>query len=128
MTDPALRMLEEHGVNLRRITAWTRAYNAFVMGGSCHYALASDFECDYPVHLGKGFYGAFIHGPNEITRVAELTSGAIVGDTLEEVMKDIEACEHRQIMIDQIDDGKAFLERTRQSVDNDEFWKRTTKR
>ena len=122
--DEVLHMLELHGMNLRKINAWTRAYRAFVMGGSVHYALVSEFDCDYPVPLGKGFYGSIIQGPRGITRVCELTSGAIIGDTIEDVRRDIEACEDIEYMQKQVRDGQAFKESANEIVSNEEFWKR----
>lgn len=72
---------------------WTYGHRPFVMGGDVHYVLACDLECTGPHDLGGGYSGYLATAPNGKTFVAEDTTGAIVGDTLEAVRGDIASAE-----------------------------------
>jgi len=73
--------------------AWTMVYNAFTMGGSVWRPSGFEFKEGDAVHLGKGFYGYVLESPNGKTIVVEKQSGAIVGNSLEEVVSDIAEAE-----------------------------------
>ena len=61
------------------------------MGGAVNYVLACDVKCTGPHNLGKGYAGYLATSPNGKTFVAESLTGAIVGETLENVRADIAA-------------------------------------
>ena len=105
----------------KKVKIWTEAYNPFVMGGSCHYALGTKVEADGPHDLGKGRTGYLVTAPDGSTCVAEATSGAIVGPDLETVRGHVEAAEEA-VMEKQVADA---LERggTAKMVEPEEFWR-----
>jgi hypothetical protein len=70
--------------------AWTYVYNPFVMGGNTHRAKGFEFEGVERVELGKGYYGYTLQSPNGKSIVVEEHSGAIIGNSLEDVRNDID--------------------------------------
>lgn len=71
--------------------AWTYFYNAFTMGGKLNVPTGFEFdETHYQLHdLGEGYFGYELTAPSGKTIVVENTSGAIVGNSIEEVQADI---------------------------------------
>ena len=99
---------------------WFWGYRPFLMGGEVNGPVATDIDVGERVELGKGFYGYVIVGPKH-TVVVEETSGAVVGNVLEDVRHDIETGE-QHTMDDQV--AWAIQQRERADVlSNDEFWR-----
>ena len=69
--------------------AWTFVYNPFVMGGNVWQPKGFKFDRKEKKDLGKGFYGYQLFSPKGKEVIVEQKSGAIVGNSLEEVRKDI---------------------------------------
>ena len=70
--------------------------------------------------LGKGFAGVVIP-EGEAKGVYELISGGLVGDTLENVMADIEACDDISMMQDQIENAACIRDTEGVMVSNEKF-------
>lgn len=100
---------------------WKRTYDPFRLGGSLHYNIKTEVN-GYPiVELGKGFKGIFIE-QNGKSGVYELESGGLIGDTIQDVMDDINACDDISFMNKQIIEAKKELESAKE-VSNEEFFK-----
>lgn len=89
-------------------TIFTLGYRPWIMGGSVNYYLAAKVRVTGPHKLGKGFYGYLATGPNGKTKVADATSGAIIGDTLEEVRNDVATAPSIKGMKEQIKEAVAM--------------------
>ena len=115
--------LTSHGLDIRKVKAWTRAYLPFRLGGNLRPLFSAELDCDPPVDAGKGFFVQVAHGPDGITLVVDPISGGIVGDTLEQVQEDIAACDDIGLMKTQIDDAKAEVDKEGvENLDVAEFW------
>ena len=100
---------------------WTLQYRPFTMGGNVHQPVKCDVEVDGPHDLGGGYQGYIATAPDGRALVAEATSGAIVGPTLEAVRSDV-ADADPAVMADQV--AKAIAQRASAAVlTPDEFWK-----
>ena len=88
-----------------QIEIWKRGYSPFTLGGDVHRPIKMKVEASAPVDLGEGYQGYIIDTPKGKTLVAESTSGAVVGDTLEMVRADIAAGDP-EVMRKQIEDAK----------------------
>lgn len=81
---------------------WTWGSFPFVMGGPVRQAVKTDVEpTSGPHDLGQGYTGYVITTPAGNTRVAEAATGALVGDTLDDVRRDV-ADANPETMRDQI--------------------------
>lgn len=117
-----LEMLRAHGIPTNRVLAWTPCYFPFTMGGPVWRPGGAWLNCDDPIWHPSGHAIALCHGPDGMTLVVEFTTGAVVGETLEEVTKDLNegdpALMDRQV-------AKARDDRKQATVmEADEFWKR----
>lgn len=101
---------------------WTKAYSPFIMGGDVHAPIGAVVAC-MPVPLHKDFKGLLATNPNGTEIIAERSTGAIIGKSIKQVNKDIDACNDINIMKQQIEDAKKLVKRVR-IVSPDEFWKR----
>lgn len=99
---------------------WTIGYRPFVMGGSVHYNMACDIKCDGPFDLGDKYKGYLAIAPNGKTFVAEYKSGAIVGDTIENVKNDILTGD-KEMMEKQVKDAIESSKKV-EVVSEDYFW------
>jgi len=68
---------------------WHRTYQPFIMGGNVHSTISALLECVGPYDLGKGFTGWLTTAPNGRTFVSENRSHGTVGETIEQVRKDV---------------------------------------
>lgn len=118
-----IALLEAHGVKLDEIEAWTMGYFPLRFGPPwC--PMYAKLKCTKPQDLGKGFYGVLITGPEGATAVCEATTGAVVGETLEAVRKDIADCADLALMQKQVADAADKAKRDRVQVTPEEFWER----
>lgn len=90
-----------------KVTTYTYAYLPFAMGGGNKYVpIKSELEAESLNELGKGYKGYLIKSPdNEKVFIAEHQSGAIVGNSIESVKKDIEDADD-EVMKNQIKEAK----------------------
>lgn len=61
------------------------------MGGHVNYTLACDLECAGPIPLGRGFKAFTATSPSGKTIVIDSVSFGVVGDSIEDVKKDVAA-------------------------------------
>lgn len=99
---------------------WTRGYRPFIMGGNVNAPLGVEIEV-LPVDLGKKFKGYIAVTPKGKTMIAEATTGAIVGTSLEEVKKDIQEGDLKT-MKQQVKDA-AEMKKRMEILSFDEFMK-----
>lgn len=84
-----LTILANHGVALDRVRAWTICYFPFTMGGNVWRPAGATVPCERPIQIGE-FFVCQINGPDGMTAVCEFSTGAIVGETIDQVRHDIE--------------------------------------
>lgn len=99
---------------------WKRRYEPFRIGGNPNRLIKTEVKGYDPIALPKGFQAIFIEGEG----VFELSSGGLVGDSIETVAADICASDDldymkSQIVIAQKERDKATL------VSNEEFFRGT---
>ena len=104
------------------VEAWNWGYFPFSLGGPPHRRVKATLPAEGPFDLGGGYQGYLITSPQGKTRVAEATTGAIVGDTLEQVRDDI-AQGDPEIIAQQVakaaDDGEQAS-----NISAEQFWTR----
>ncbi len=105
---------------MTKIRIYTECYQPFRMGGNLREPIACTVEAFGPFDLGKGFEAYVVCDPDGRTVVAEAISGGLVGDTIENVRKDVEEG-NEAAMARQIDEGKQITARAR-DIDAGEFW------
>ena len=85
---------------------WKRTCDPFRMGGRANRNIKTEVN-GYPViELGKGFKGIFIEGHG----VFELESGGLIGDTIQDVVNDIAACDDISLMNKQVNEACKEME------------------
>lgn len=73
---------------------WTEAYTPFIMGGNVNAPICTEVEVGDPVEIGRGMFAYVVASPiNGCIYVAESTTGAFVGSSIEEVRKDVESAD-----------------------------------
>jgi hypothetical protein len=92
--------------NLRRI--WTLSYFPFTMGGNVNRPIITEVPIIEEKEIGKGFKAFSFMTPKGTIRIAESITGAIVGDSFEQVMKDISAAS-LEVCKKQIEEAYATL-------------------
>src|ERR1035437_5919283 len=112
-------MIAKH--SLSEIDVWTEAYTPFLMGGDVHAPLLTTVPAAGPFDLGKGFKGDLVTAPNGKTFVAEATTGAFVGPTIESVKKDVAGCNDIMMMKHKVFDA-AELKKKARRVAPERFW------
>ena len=86
-------------------TIWTHCYQPFMMGGNVNSPIATKIGYIEEKAVGKGFYAfSFLTAKGEI-RIAESITGAIVGNSFDEVRKDIKESK-KKVMLQQIEEAK----------------------
>lgn len=104
-------------------TIWSEFYDPFIFGGSCYYPGGIKVDPGTKFDLGKGFFGYLVQNPvSKRTHVAEATTGAFVGDTLEKVRKDI-ATGDLEVMKNQVIKSAERAKSIR-LMEPAEFWRR----
>jgi hypothetical protein len=105
---------------LKKRLVWTMGYRPFVMGGSVHYPMGTRVPCSGPFDLGRGYSGYLATAPNGRTFVAEATTGALVGPTIEAVRKDIETGDPK-LMVAQVAKATETVKKVEETTPK-EFW------
>jgi hypothetical protein len=101
---------------------WTIGYRPFVMGGDVYYPLGTEIKVGKKYSLGKRYNGYLITAPNGKTFVAEATTGAFVGPSIESVKKDIKEGE-KKVMDEQMEYARSQVPKI-EKVEPEEFWKK----
>jgi hypothetical protein len=73
---------------MKKRIIWTWAYFPFQMGGQVTRPMLTEVEAIEEKSIGKGYKGFSFKTPKGI-KIAESITGAIVGDSFEQVRKDI---------------------------------------
>ena len=95
--------------------------NPFALGGTARAIKTEICLYDYQTaELGKGFAGVVIP-EGKAKGVYELISGGMVGDTLEDVRADIEACDDISMMKSQIEEAALVRNTVAVMVSNEKF-------
>lgn len=91
------------------------------MGGRVNQPTGFETELDNLQELARGFKGYLVTTPKGKTIVVEEKSGAIIGDTIANVRKDIMTCDDILLMEKQVE--KACREQEKVLViSEEEFW------
>lgn len=102
---------------------WTMAYFPMTMGGSVWRPMVTKIEPIEERSIGKGMKAFSFKTPNGTLRIAENVTGAIVGDSFEEVTKDVREAS-KDALSKQIKDANELLSKSCTHVDTDEFFKK----
>lgn len=103
---------------------WTYYYNAFVMGGDVWRPMGTEVEVLEARNIGGVDVFSFAL-PTGGIRIAELTTGGIVGQSFEDVTKDIEESD-LEVLQQQLLKQKEIGDRA-EMVSNDTFFARYAK-
>ncbi len=103
-----------------KLKIWTRAYQPFIMGGDVHAPIGTEVEVGKAVSVGKGFKCHVIISPKGHVHIAEATTGAFVGTSLEQVKADVKAG-GLKVMRKQVAEAAELRERVRWQSEA-EFW------
>jgi F420-0:gamma-glutamyl ligase-like protein len=109
-----------------KVKVWTMGYFPFTVGGNVWQPIKAEVEATGPHELGKGFKGYLCTSPSGRTKVAEASTGAIVGDTLIDVMKDIADCDDIEFMNKQVRDATREMKQGH-DLTTEDFWNRLEK-
>lgn len=101
---------------------WTEAYTPFIMGGDVNAPIATEVEVGEPIHLDHGIIVYLVPSPKGEIFIAESTTGAFVGTSLEDVRQDV-ATANPQEMQGQLAKAKERVKRAT-VMDKEKFWAR----
>ncbi len=102
---------------------WTEAYSPWIMGGDVHAPLGAMLEVGNKFDLGQGQHGYLIQSPTGELFVAEATTGAFIGPSLEQVREDVASCDDISVMEKQLEAAKLQREKVR-VLEPEDFWSR----
>lgn len=91
------------------------------MGGQVHTPIITEVEPIEERPIGKGMKAFSFKTPKGSLRVAESETGAIVGDTFEEVIADVKTAS-KGMLQDQIADARATIAGECKNLTNEEFF------
>ena len=101
---------------------WMRSYSPFAMGGDVHAPVGIKTKLDGPFDIGKGYSVYLAKSPDGLTVAIEPETGAVIGDSLEDVREDVSAPDHDpKILSDQLKWAREQMEIVR-VIPNEEFW------
>ena len=107
---------------MKAIMIYTEAYSPFIFGGDVRRPIACKTKAYMgPYKLGKGFEGYLLQ-VNGKSYIAEKTTGALVGPSLEAVMKDIKTGK-KSVMKEQVKQAKQRAAYAK-IINEAEFWRR----
>jgi hypothetical protein len=103
-------------------TVWTIACRPFTMGGVCNYPITTEVKIIEERAIGKGYKAFSFKTPKGTLRIAESTTGGIVADTFDELIKDVKAATKSDIQ-DQIKAARETLKSPDcKKLSNEEFF------
>lgn len=102
-----------------KLRVWTHAYRPFIMGGNTNRPVATCVEVIEEKQTGKITLFSF-KTPKGAIRVAEKLTGAIVGDSIESVEKDLLNSDPKLIE-DQLQQAKLYSEQA-ETLDSEAFF------
>jgi hypothetical protein len=104
----------------KELVVWTYFKRPMTMGGSVLRPVGYKTLVSHKLDLGKGFYGYEIKSPMGVTVIIEEKSGAIVGNNLDTVKKDI-ALSNIDTMQNQVNNAREKLKAV-EIIDETKFW------
>ena len=101
---------------------WTEAYRPFLMGGDVHAPVSTEMEMELDglIDIGHGLQAYLIVDPEGQTHVAESTTGAFIGTTIDQVRADLEAADP-EVVRQQIEDAKERVKKA-DYIEPEQFW------
>jgi len=111
-------------IDAKETNVWTVFQNPWVMGGNVQQPTGFEHLYNESYDIGCGFQGVVVTMPNGQTRVIELQTGGIIGNTIEEIRKNSIGCTEEQLQ-EQVDNAKHRWLRGRglKFIDKSGFWK-----
>ncbi len=94
---------------MKKRKIWTYGYSPFTMGGNVNRPIMTEIGYIEEKSIGKGLLAFSFKTPKGTIRIAESETGAIVGESFEEVKKDIMAAD-KKVIVKQIEDAKKTIE------------------
>lgn len=105
-----------------KLKIWTEAYSPFIMGGDVNAPIATEVEVGEPVVLAEGISVYLITSPTGSTYVAEATTGAFVGTSMEQVRADVEDADPA-VMKQQLEAASERVKKA-EMLEPERFWSR----
>jgi hypothetical protein len=105
---------------MRTIKIWCSSYRPFICGGDVNQPLATKMSAEGPMDLGKGVKAYLVKAANGKQYVVDAASHGIVGDSLEQVRKDVAKADIKVIRR-QIKEAKE-RGKTAKFVTAEKFW------
>lgn len=105
-----------------KLLVWTEAYSPFIMGGDVNAPIATEIEVVDPILLDHGIVVYLVTSPKGEVFVAESTTGAFVGDSLDKVRQDVANADPK-VMSQQLERARERLKKAN-ILSPDEFWAR----
>ncbi len=93
---------------MKKRQIWTMGYFPFTMGGNVHQPIVTEIGYIEEKNIGKGFKAFSFKTPKGNFRIAESTTGAIVGKSFDEVKADVKSAS-KKVMTKQIEEGKEMI-------------------
>lgn len=107
---------------LKTMLVWTMGYFPFVMGGKVWQPIGTNVEVSQAIPVGRGYKVYVVTAPNGKVFIAEATTGAFVGPSIESVKKDIETGDPK-LMKEQVKKATATRENVK-VLEPTDFWTR----
>lgn len=102
---------------------WTIGYFPFTIGGRVHAPMITEVDVIEEMEVGKGFKCFSWKTPLDNLRISESSTGAIVGNSFEEVIKDVEDADI-DVINKQMKEASSLLRSgTSHHMTNEEFFK-----
>jgi len=91
-----------------KMTIWTMGYFPFTMGGRVNAPMTTEIDMIEEKEVGYGVKAFSWKTPKGSIRISESETGAIIGDSFEDVMNDIKETTP-QMVAKQMNDAKGLL-------------------
>jgi len=108
-----------------KLRIYTAAYRPFVMGGKVNYHIATEVSVTDAVDLGKGAVVRLALAPDGQIHVVEAETGAIIGQDLTEVERDVAEADAADITA-QLVQARRDAE-TAETAPAEQFWARLSR-
>ena len=106
---------------MKKRQVWTMGYFPMIMGGDIHQPMITKVKAIAEMPIGKGFKAFSFKTPKGTIRIAESVTGAIVGDSFEEVIADVKFTT-KKVMEKQIADAKKTLKGSVKHYEEEKFF------
>lgn len=104
-----------------KVKIWTEAYSPFIMGGDVNAPICTEVEAGEPIDVGRGIQAYVIASPRTgKVHIAESTTGAFVGSSIEQVRQDVESADP-EVIKQQLASAAERVKHAR-PLSPEEFW------